>query len=120
MDYIECPVCEGHGYTNWRKVDGIARTCEYCSGRGYMPAPKTRADKIRVMKDEELAEILRRFADINEWAEWCRGFPECTKGLALEDDIPVERCRECVLRWLREVPDEERAGTETRPYKEEA
>ena len=84
MDYIECPVCEGHGYTNWRTTDaGIAKTCEFCNGHGYMPAPKTNGDRIRVMKDEELAEIIM-----------CPHDMEC--------DNPEQSCISCCLEWLKE------------------
>ena len=83
MDYIPCPVCEGHGYTNWKKVDGIARTCEYCSGRGYMPAPKTNGDRIRAMKDEELAEVIM-----------CPHDMECHE--------EGKSCVSCCLEWLKE------------------
>lgn len=102
MDYIPCPVCEGHGYTNWKKVDGIARTCEYCSGRGYMPAPKTRAEKIRSMTDEELADILHSFAEMEDRIGWCRDLPECDVDLESEDGVPEMRCRECIPHWLKE------------------
>ena len=85
MDYIPCPVCEGHGYTNWTDYDAaVAKTCEYCSGRGYMPAPKTNADRIRSMKDEELAVVIA-----------CPHNP-------LECVHPGENCVSCCLEWLKE------------------
>lgn len=61
---------------------------------GYDP-PKTNADRIRAMTDEELAKVLRRPCDIVDHipTEWCNG----------------RNCGyRCALDWLKEeVADKE-------------
>ena len=61
------------------------------------PQPKTNADRIRSMTDEELARIL---------AEGCHGTIECPNCCG-EYTGTIKSCTECWLDWLKEeVKDE--------------
>lgn len=64
-------------------------------------APKTNAQAIRAMTDEQLATALLRFAGIGEQIDFCLYKPECEERLDTNDDIPDEWCHACMLRWLR-------------------
>lgn len=70
----------------------------------YLDYPKprkqrTRADKIRQMRDEELAKALYQFG--NE--PFCHNDPECARMLDTEEGIPECNCISCALRYLQEV-----------------
>ena len=54
--------------------------------------PKTNADRIRAMSDEELAELLAKFTTI---CEMCIHLNE--NCMTMADD----RCREGILQWLK-------------------
>ena len=43
---------------------------------------------------------------------YCRQLPECDSDLERDTPIPLERCEQCVLHWLRQ-PAEEVRGHET-------
>ena len=59
-------------------VDG---PCEY--------AIPSRADRVRSMSDEELAQFMTKFADCNE----------CPMYMPCENEYPAE-ANGCVMRWL--------------------
>lgn len=58
----------------------------------------TRADRIRAMSDEHLAQFLFRFTDC-----YCRNMEECRQMLDSDIEIPDAKCVGCALRWLQEV-----------------
>ena len=64
--------------------------------------PKTNADRIRTMSDEELAENLYRFCDLEERTGYCKNLPECEKLLETEGGIPEKKCICCLLDWLKQ------------------
>ena len=61
----------------------------------------TRADKIRAMSDEDLANALYHFGD----APYCRNLEECKAMLDSDIEIPDEKCIACALRYLQEEDD---------------
>ena len=65
------------------------------------PYQKTNADRIRAMSDEELAEKLYCFTDIDCKIPYCKNLAECEKMLDTEDGVPVEKCKRCLLEWLQ-------------------
>ena len=65
--------------------------------------PWTQGDRIRAMSDEELVEMLYNGVD----AEYCRNAPECGEMLDADDGIPEEKCKGCLLNWLRQPVKEE-------------
>ena len=99
---IPCPNCEGHGYINGGSEFATwSRTCDRCHGTGTIMVPKTIADCIRSMTDEELAAYW-----FNHYDNFCQNKPEC--GDILDDDkrIPDHLCIACVLEWLRKPAEE--------------
>lgn len=66
--------------------------------------PRTNADRIRAMTDEELARHLNKLTD--DYHGVCRNLPECDADLDEDRDIPLERCDGCWLAWLRQPAEE--------------
>lgn len=60
------------------------------------PKP-TNADRIRAASDEELADLLYPVDD-----QYCCNDPECVKLLDSPDGIPEEKCKMCLLNWLKQ------------------
>lgn len=79
---------------------------------GAFKAPQTNADRIRSMSDEELAHNINRLLEGEIELPYCRELPECDDDLERDVPIPLERCEQCVLHWLRQ-PAEEVRGNET-------
>ena len=88
---------------------GKRQICENpakCSGCRYFDSTggynATNADLIRAMSDEELAENLYWFCDLEERIVYCKNMPECEKLLETEDGIPEKKCIGCLLEWLKQ------------------
>lgn len=79
---------------------------------GAFKAPQTNADRIRSMSDEELARNINRLLEGEISIPYCRELPECDADVERDALIPLERCEQCVLHWLRQ-PAEEVRGNET-------
>lgn len=79
---------------------------------GAFKAPQTNADRIRSMTDEELAREINLLLEGEISSPYCRELPECDDDLERDVLIPLERCEQCVLNWLRQ-PAEEVRGNET-------
>lgn len=63
----------------------------------------SRADLIRRMTDEELAgKIYDLMGD-----KYCKNLPECGEMLDNNQEIPEEKCKDCLLEWLKQ-PEEDR------------
>lgn len=62
----------------------------------------TNADRIRAMGDEELAQVLILFNDLECCIPFCKNLPQCEELLGTEEGIPEENCRKCLLDWLRQ------------------
>ena len=69
-------------------------------------APKTNADCIRARSDEELVELL--YNGIND--EYCRNDPMCGAMLDTMQEIPEEKCKKCLLEWLKQPADGGESG----------
>ena len=69
--------------------------------------PMTNADRIRAMSDEELMETLYPLTDIEKTAPFCKGLQECVGMLANDEDIPDEKCKACLLKWLQQPAEVE-------------
>lgn len=85
-------------------LEGIKRTRELLSELSAALKPKTNADRIRSMTDEELAAALLRMLDGDMY---CTNRPECGGMLDTDDGIPCEWCAQCLLNWLRQTAKEE-------------
>lgn len=67
---MKCQYCGGNGEVSYYEeigrdehtitVQKTRRVCRYCNGTGRKP--KTKADRVRSMTDEELAEFIARIA----------------------------------------------------------
>ena len=65
----------------------------------------TNGDRIRAMGDEELAEFLIQFTDIDCTIGFCRNLPECQARLDADEDIPASMCVKCLADWIRKPKD---------------
>ena len=65
--------------------------------------PKTNADRIRAMTDEELAEMLCCADSLG----WCKNLPECYRLLDTPDGVPEEKCKACLVEWLQQPAEGE-------------
>ena len=89
---VECPTKED--YENLKKMVLLGEA---------LANPKTNADRIRAMSDEELAKTMAK-ADSGCFCEY---LPECYDDLKNNRDIPDTRCEVCALRWLQQPVKEE-------------
>jgi len=82
QDYCDKALCNG---------------CEVYDGSGaeYQKI-ETRADRIRSMSDEELADFM------NKEHDFCKSLPKCLAQLKTDDPIPDHWCAACILEWLRQ------------------
>ena len=80
---IPCKRCSGKGYIYVTYVEGNTGTatshiCPECCGAGVQFAPPTNADRIRAMRDEELAAWMaecnayREYANASQWLPWLK------------------------------------------------
>jgi hypothetical protein len=66
----------------------------------------TNADRIRAMTDEELAQLMYSFEDLN-MPDYCQRKKECDEMLDNDIIIPEENCKKCLVHWLKqEVSDD--------------
>lgn len=93
----KCTMCRNKGYCI------ICDSCIHEPERKDNFEPLTNGDRIRAMSDEELVEMLYNGVD----AEYCRNAPECGEMLDADDGIPEEKCKGCLLNWLRQPVKEE-------------
>ena len=63
------------------------------------PTPKTNADRVRAMSDEELARWLMKSNDCDVHIPFCQCKEECWDNIP---DIPAENCLACMVAWLQE------------------
>lgn len=100
---ITCPDCKGHGYISGGDERSTwTRYCDRCHGTGYTMVPKTRADQIREMKDEDLTDLIY---DLNMEGTFCTNRKECFEKLD-KDEITDAMCKKCLLEWLRQPVEE--------------
>ena len=61
--------------------------------------PVSRADVIRSLTDEEMAELILHWGVGDEELGFCERRSACE---AMDGNIEVEDCRACLLAWLKE------------------
>ena len=64
--------------------------------------PKTNADRIRSMSDEELAELFYQFESLSDKLKYCKNKTEC-EDILDEGTIPDNMCKKCLVEWLQEA-----------------
>lgn len=62
--------------------------------------PKTNADRIRAMNDDELADFM------NKEHDYCKNLPKCEDMLDTKKLIPDHWCEKCLLDWLQKPVEE--------------
>lgn len=67
----------------------------------------TNGDWLRGLPDRDLAAIMVQSADLAEQIPFCQNLQECQRMLEGDEDIPLTKCEECVLAWLRKPVKEE-------------
>lgn len=90
-------------YQKWMmKSYGFKESIEIVNELAEEYKPKTQADKIRLMSDEELADyIIFIGANIEEKIPYCKSTPQCTEILDSGRIVPDKMCRECLVKWLK-------------------
>ena len=63
-------------------------------------APKTNADRIRAMSDEQLADEMLKFTDVCEQINFCHNDQMCNDTLDRGELIEKEMCKRCLMNWL--------------------
>jgi hypothetical protein len=109
-----CTECNGRGETiYYEEIDRDENTvtaarrkciCRTCNGSGEKP--KTNADKIRAMTDEELATFLETFG----CCHYCSEHHRLGGARFYSDEKCDEHCQDHLLDWLKqpaEVDDAE-------------
>lgn len=91
--------CERCKYQNKQEYEEPCVGCVHDATENY--EPMTQADRIRSMTDEELANFLYGFNDIDQKVKFCTNKKVCTDWLEKEDTLPDGWCKECLLEWLR-------------------
>lgn len=61
----------------------------------------TNADRIRNMTDEELAEHILSTPAYETCIKFCKNREECCEIMDMDNDIPEEWCKQCLLEWLQ-------------------
>lgn len=65
----------------------------------------TRADKVRVMSDREIALAMMEFF-VDEHIKLCQDKPECVAAMDKGDIVPDDKCVECLVAWLQQPAEE--------------
>ena len=96
-----CASCAHASDTHFAEACGKCVVGEYEGRRVTDPSmwkPRTKADRIRAMTDEELAKLLYEIDGLG----YCKNLPECGELLDTPAGIPEEKCIGCMLNWLRQ------------------
>lgn len=64
--------------------------------------PRTNADRIRSMSDEELEELFYSFHNLEDKVQFCKNKTECDEILDDGKEIPDNMCKKCLVEWLQE------------------
>jgi hypothetical protein len=95
IDVKCCPTCKHSG--------GKCRVLHKCGEDcvGYEARIVTNADRIRNMTDEELAEHILTTPAYETCIKFCKNREECCEIMDMDNDIPEEWCKQCLLEWLQ-------------------
>lgn len=85
----------------------LGEACQRARKRECSDVVFTNADRIRSMSDEELSQNINRLLEGEISIPYCRELPECDADVERDALIPLERCEQCVLHWLRQPAEEE-------------
>lgn len=93
-DNQKCKKFEEPGYVSWCVLGPCAHQTP------------SNADRIRAMRDEELAKGMLQLVDLDDRIRYCKDLPECQKALDDDVEIPADRCKSCLLSWLQQPAEE--------------
>lgn len=66
----------------------------------------TNGDKIRSMSDDELAELLYSFQNLEDKVKFCKNKTERDNILDSGKEIPDAMCKQCLVEWLQSEVEE--------------
>lgn len=72
----------------------------FYKGHDARTNPRTNGDKIRALRDEELADKIMEL-DIDDMIPYCGNDKVCEKMLDIGEPVPAEMCKACCVRWLQ-------------------
>ena len=61
----------------------------------------TNFERIKAMSKQEIAHTLLSWEEL-KMPDYCRNLRICEEELDADIEIPMERCKECVCKWLEE------------------
>ena len=97
--YVDCVECINFYECHYSgQLTGRLTSCP-----DFKQKPKTNADRIRAMTDEELAEMLY----CEDSLGWCKNLPGCYRLLDTPDGVPEEKCKACLVKWLQQPAEGE-------------
>lgn len=96
--------CVYYDKEKWKKFSQDRYTSWCVLGPCSHETPSN-ADRIRAMTDEELAKVINEYPMVDSF-RFCRDLPECSADLETDTLIPLERCVECALLWLKQPYEE--------------
>ena len=67
--------------------------------------PKTNADRIRAMSDEELADAMLKVDELSDYVPFCGNNEECNEIMDSGELIPPDMCKKCMMNWLGKEVD---------------
>ena len=95
-----CNKCWGTGHVHGGDENSTwSKSCEDCRGLGFVRVPKTNADRIRAMTDEELAAHL---VDIGFDCHLCSEHRRLDNEPLLRNEKCDEKCEKHCLDWLHQ------------------
>lgn len=95
---LVCYNCGGHGFITTIYESGQTSTiCPVCGGIGTHEIQMTNADRIRALRDKELAELMRSMMDCDS----------CGNMFSFKCDGSYEHCLSVCLNWLQQPAEEE-------------
>ena len=100
----------GISFSQGMKLFDFSRTAEWnppplngqcITTKFRFKVPKTNADMIRKMSDEQLADEMFKFSDVCEQIGFCHNDILCSETLDRGELIEPEMCKRCLMNWLK-------------------
>ena len=102
FDNQKCKRSPEPGYTDWC----VMGPCSH--------ETPSRADLIRRMTDEELADMFVKFENY-DGPDYCQRASECDEMLDRDEVIPLEKCKACMTAWLQQPAEHTEGGATNAP-----
>ena len=69
--------------------------------RRILESPVTNGDRFRSLNDAQLCKVLYSFENLESVIPFCQPDETCRKLLNTPGGVPENRCRKCLLLWLK-------------------